>query len=429
MNESMKPEPLISTNALLFLLLPTLGMMLVTGGGVGQYFTGNGLLTPSLLCAAGPLIYIAIGQRGSAQTDRRRFWWALAACTTLVIILTAGQLRVRAGSDVAGIHDGAVQAEVAATKLLHGENPYGANYRGTQYEKLNPPIVGGPAINVVWSHFIYPPLIFLLYIPLEIVHRITGSLADYRIITVGALGGIAAMLIFTATTWTERTRATLLTLGNPLLWIYAVIGANDIVSALFLLGATLLMARKRWWWSGVVFGLAMATKQSVWILAPLWLLWLWKSSATERVLNIARRNGLLGLAVSAAAIFGPFLIWQPWRIIDDLIRYASGSIPYSYPISGTTFLQYLTVFRFVDSPWAIIPTYIFQLAVGLPALFFIWRWIRRDAGPVRWLVGSGILMMAVLLFSRYFNNNYYIVPIVLFVTAYTLSERENETHV
>lgn len=417
-------EPLVSTNALLFLLLPTLGMMLVTGGAVGPYFAGGGLLVFSLLSVAGPLIYLVLGNNQNARTDQRRFWWALAVCSVLVIGLAGRQLVVRSNSPVEGIYDGAIQAEVAAGKLVAGENPYGSDYRGTDYETVNPPIVGGPVINIVWSHFIYPPLIFLLYVPLHLMRAFLGPLADYRLITVGALGGLSAILILTAATWTQRTRATLLTLGNPLLWIYAVIGANDIIIALCLVAAAMLMSRRRWWWSGVIFGLALAARQTVWPLAPLWGLWLWRSSASANTPIIARRRGLLGAAVGLVVTYGPFLAWQPWRLVDDIIRFASGSISYTYPIAGTTFLQYLTVFNLVDSPWSIFPTYLFQLAVGVPVLWLTWRWIRREASPVRWLAGAGVLMMAVLLFGRYFNNNYYTVPMVLFVVAYLLSENE-----
>jgi hypothetical protein len=174
-----------------------------------------------------------------------------------------------------GIHDGAVQTEIAAQKLLNGHNPYGADYRGTAYQTLNPPIPGGPGNNVVWHHFIYPPTTILLETMNEAASRLFQSAGDVRLVTLGALVLLSLMLLIRQKTWTGRTKVFILTLGNPLLFIYALIGANDIVAVAGLVGTALLAERKQWRSMGLVFALTVGVKQSAWLAVPLWLIWMY----------------------------------------------------------------------------------------------------------------------------------------------------------
>lgn len=389
--------------------------MLLTGGGVGPYFSGGNILPFALLALIGPIIVFCLNQTTSVAAQRQRFLWITGLCVVLVIGMTARQLAVRSGESVAGIHDGAVQAEVAADKLLHGQNPYGADYRGTDYERLNPPITGGPTINVVWSHVIYPPFVFESFVPFAWLRGLLGPLADYRMLTVGALLLAAWLLAQQAASWEERARVVALTLGNPLLWMYAVIGTNDGMAAALVIISIALLVRNRWWWGGFVFALAVATKQSVWLLLPLWFFWAWRQGKTA---SNGRRNLTYGWLAGIVVTFGPFLLWHPQRMITDILSYASGSIPYSYPVSGTTFLQYLTIWHMIPSPWAVFPTYAFQLIVWVPALWFVCRWLRKQWHVSRWLIGAAVLTLSTLLVGRYMNNNYLVAPMLLVIAGY-----------
>lgn len=407
---------------MLYFALQLCGLLLLTNGGVGPYFAGGNLLPWALLSIVGPMVVLLLDQSGSLSADCRRFWFVVSLSLVLVVGMFVRQLTVRQTDRVAGIHDGAVQAEIAADKLLHGENPYGANYRGTDYETLNPPIVGGPSVNVVWSHVIYPPFVFEAFLPFALLGRLDGVLADYRWLTVGALMLVAWLIIRRASTWEERTMGAVLTLGNPLLWMYAVIGTNDGLAVTLVVCSVALLGDRRWWWSGAIFALALATKQSVWILAPLWAWWTWReASGSAR----ARRLAGFGLGAGLLITFGPFLLWQPQRLLTDIYTYASGSIPYSYPVSGTTFLQYLTIWHIIPSPWTVFPAYIFSLLVGLPALWMAWRRLRTRSGAGQWFIASAAVMLATLIVGRYMNANYLIFPTVLMVAGFVWPKNGN----
>lgn len=416
----------MSTNVLLFLLLPTLDMIVIIGNAIAQVTVQAGWLLPfALLGLVAPIVYLSLGERPSVSSDRRRYIWALTVCLVLVIGLTSRQILIRPPlSRPDGMYDGAVQSEVAARLLLHGINPYGADYRGTPYAAVNVPIPGGPADNVVWHHYIYPPLTFLLFVPLEVLRPVLGPMADYRMITVGALIILSVLLIRRGQSWSERTTGVLLTLGNPLLWGYAVIGANDVLGPLGLIGATLLIMRRKWFLAGIVFGLALATKQTVWIIVPLWACWLWRQSQLTDQPRTAMLRHLIGLGSVVALTYGPFLLWHPARVVTDLLPYAAGAFPWTYPISGTTFLQYLSVFHLIPSAWSVIPTHLFQLLVGIPMLVVTLRWIKRSSEPSRWLAAAAVLSLSVLLVSRYFNNNNLGLPTALLVGAFILQVRE-----
>ncbi len=423
MIDQHKSEPFVSMNVLLLFLLPTLGMIILIGNAIAQIGVEAGWLLPfALLCLVAPIIYIAVGERPSPAADRRRFFVALITCLLLVIGLTVRQIAIRPPANVPeGMYDGAVQSEVAAQYLLRGINPYGADYRGTPYAAVNKPIPGGPTQNVVWFHYIYPPLTFLLFVPIELMRPLLGELTDYRLLTIGALMLITFILVSQAPTYSQRTTVTVLTLGNPLLWGYAVVGANDLLGPAAIIGATLLIQKKQWLLAGIIFGLAVAAKQTTWIITPLWLYWVWRQSKDSNQPRNSFKRQLLGLSATVAVTFGPFLLWHPSRILTDVWSFASGAIPHTYPISGTTFLQYLHVLRLVPSAWSVIPTYLYQLSVGAPLLALTLYWIRRSAEPSRWLGGAAILSLGVLLFSRYFNNNYLGFPITLLVGALVLS--------
>ena len=107
-------------------------------------------------------------------------------------------------------------------------------------------------------------------------------------------------------------------------------------------------------------------------------------------------------------------------MFDDLVRYVAGVIPHSYPIAGSTALQYLRLWGLVSSPWAPVPTYLFELAVGLPTLFFASRALFRRPSPSAYLILSVLVVVSILLFSRFFLENYTAMLLPLLFGAYVL---------
>lgn len=422
------PEPFVSLNALLFFILSIGGISFIISSGIGQIYTDAGRLLPfALFCLIAPLIYLSIGQRSTGQTDRRRFVWVITSCSILIVGMFIRQLIIRPWTDTQkGIYDGAIQSEVAADFFLHGINPYGADYRGTPYAAVNKPVIGNNTDNEVWYHYIYPPLNFLVYLPLRILSPILGPLADYRLVTIGALYVLTWLLTRQAQTWSQKTTVVLLTLGNVLLWGYAVIGCNDLLVVLLIVGSTILLRRQRWWWGGALFGLALASKQVAWVLLPLWLYWIWQ--VTRHTLPGWKnfRRTLSGTIIMVAIFFGPFILWNPLAIFTDLVRYAGGAIPETYPIAGTTLLQYFYILGIIPSPFTVVPVYLFQLMVSIPISVLTAGWVRLAPQASRWLAGAAVLILSVMLVSRFFNNNFLQIPMVFLIAAYLLQSQELE---
>lgn len=397
------------------LVLGTAGTALLNADFLAPYLSaGGGTLTLTLMPLAGFAAALGVGMVGR-DVPRRQFFVCLIT-VGLVVGLAFGRQLVARGdlNHPRGIHDGAVHTEEAAKVLLRGENPYRADYSGTAYAALNPSIPGGPAINVVWSHYIYPPANFILQAPQQAIGDALGIRADVRWIYMVAFVMVSGLIISMGRSWPERSQWLLLTLGNPLIWLHVVVGHNDILVALGVVAAAWGMTRQRWWLAGLAFGFALAAKQIAWVLFPLWAVWIWRLHTSGQ--TKAAKYVTLGTIGMAAVLIGPFVFWDGPALYDDLVRYASGSIPFSYPISGSTFLQFLHVFGWVDSPWTIITTAWFQALVGLPVLWLSARWFWRQPTASRWLTGASLLSLAVLLVSRYFNSNY-LVPIMVMSIA------------
>jgi hypothetical protein len=407
----------MTLEAILFLGFAFSGANLMQSNLISPYLGQvSGMLFFHVLGLIGWLAYWWIGRKDTDAGERKRFWFALAFVGIFVGTAFVRQIDLRGSSGQPfGIHDGAVHVEVATEKLLDGVNPYSADYRGSNYEILNPRIPEGPATNIVWSHFIYPPGVFLLQVPWHIKATAFGFVPDVRWIFLVALGGVAWVAIALQRTWSMRTRMLLLTAGNPLLWLYVVAGYNDILVVAALAITALMLARKKWWLSGLFFGLAIGLKQSVWMTLPIFAWYVWRLWAHDRR---AGKQIIKGVAVSVGVIFLPFLIWDAGALYDDIVRYASGAIAYSYPISGATLLQYLRVWGLIDSPWTVLPTHLFQLAVGVPVAIGLCRWLGKKPRPEDWLTATTILITAVLLVSRYNNNNYLSAIVGLAVIAY-----------
>lgn len=412
---------MFSLEATLFLLLGFATSRLLTSTFLDAFIIRNGhLLIPSIIPLIGFAIYVWLEQRSTVR--RQRWQFVVATIASLAVIAIIGRMQLVGRTlppGPIGVHDGAVQSEEAAKFLIQGENPYAVDYRRTPFGAFGNNL--GPQYdNVAWTHYAYPPANFLLTAPFLWLHRVVPW-SDSRTLYTLAFLAVAALLVSTQSTWPGRSRMVLLTLGNPLIWMYAIVGFNDILMALGIIGTAVAAHRQKWIWSGITFGLAVGTKQTAWLMIPLWLLWL---GFMYRQKKISRTQ--LGRTVAAGAITGgifllPFFFWSPADFYDDLIRYVSGTIPLSYPVSGMTLQQYFYIWRFIPSPLSPTPTLALEAAVGLPVLALVGRWIKRRPTAGTWLAAGIVLSLSMLLVNRYFNENYVSGLIAIGVAAYALS--------
>ncbi len=376
---------------------------------------GGGVLLSYLITFVGFIVSLRGGTGSGAA--RRRFWVLLTATVFLVGMVTWRQSLVRMNT-FTRIHDGAIQTEVAADFLLHGINPYVADFRPTAFGQAPSPY-RPDAVNLAWTHYAYPPAVFLSAVPNILLRPWFGPLTDLRWLYLGALLAATAAMVSVLRTWEQRSLAVVLMAANPFLWLYAVAGFNDVLAVATMVLSAVAIERKRWRGGGVLMGIALAAKQTTWLALPLWLWWLWRR---RQAVPAARpfHQALWPMVIVTGAFYLPFFLWNPAAMYDDLVRYVSGSIPFAYPISGSTFLQFLRLGGVIDSPWDIIPIWPWQLIAGLVAGWVGWRWIRRRPDAATWLAASAVMTLSVAMFSRFFNDNYLSAIVLLGTAAYLL---------
>lgn len=357
---------------------------------------------------------------GEQRQERWKFWIIIATFCAMFGWLWSQQVVYRqAGIEATGYNDGVVQTMEADRFLFRGVNPYSADYHQTNFRFFFSP-VGPNADNVASLHYAYPPLVFMLMAPATWLHDHWTTWIDPESISTLYFVVLAAFLIWIQKNWRAKTLIAILTLGNPVLWLYALSGFNDFLYVLMLVITAWLMIRSAWRWAGVAFGLAMASKQTAWLTAfPLLIafFWWWRDRVVDRS---SLWRFVSATAITSVVIFGPFLIWQPGDLWSDLVVYVSGSIPLSYPISGWSLLQYLRTWGVIDSPWSYVPTGVFQAFAAVPILGLSSILLRRLPTAVSWLFVSSLLILGVTLLSRAGSDNYYIALVALVTSTYAI---------
>lgn len=405
---------MIPLTSLLFLIFGFASAKLLSKDFLAPFldFRG-GVLLPYLITFVGFLLSLRGGK--SPAASRRRFLVLVTATVFIVGMTTWRQSLVRMAEPLR-IHDGAIQTEVAADFLLRGINPYAADFQPTLFGQAPSPY-RGDAVNVAWTHYVYPPAVIVTAIPSLLLRPWLGPLTDLRWLYLGALLALTLAVVLTTPTWERRSLAVVLLLANPFIWLYAVAGFNDILAVAAMVIAAILLERRRLTWAGILMGCALAAKQTAWLALPLWAWWIWRRQTVEKNKKTVQPT-LLATGVTALVFFLPFIIWNPGALYDDLVRYVTGSIPFSYPISGSTFLQFFRIFGLVDSPWAQVPTWPFQLAALGLGWWLGWRWLKRRPTAATWLAASVVVTLAVAMVSRFFNDNYLSAIVALSVAAF-----------
>lgn len=336
---------------------------------------------------------------------------SVAIFLTVTMFLFGGRLLNRT-TDL--IHDGAVQTEIAAQFLLQGKNPYDASYAGTTFEHFQQPNFDD-AVNPVLDHYPYPPLLPVLTVPLAWLSSVTGWPLESRWILLLALVIGCALIIRRAMTVSDRTWLIVLTIGNPFIIFFPLIGFNDALFVALVLGAVWLIEKQRWWWAGAVFGLVLAAKQTVWLFVPLWLIWLWRQSSTDRR-RFWQSLGWTGL--TAAALFGPFILWNGPAFFDDVVKFVAGAVPHTFPVSGASLWQLLVIEQFVDTPWITNSATLLQLAAAALLYPLSLRRLWREPSAGQFLILAVGLTFVFGLLNRYFYDNYLSALLLLAVASY-----------
>ncbi len=399
-----------------------LGYLLVFGGLQLGLVLWLGRFWPVWLMVAGAtamtgevVAVVAIRGHWSAKTGGLLLVMAL-----LVVGPTAVLMHDRTVRGITSVeHDGAIQAEVAMDRLLHGQPIYGIDWSNTAVSQV-PWGTGTGRTNPALHHNVYFPLVPVAGVPVAWAVRLVGIPYDYRQVLLAFLViGMGAIWMLPIAPARRFGIAAGVFLG-PLLGLYVWAGRSDVpVVALVILGLALL-ARGRPALASLVLGSGLAYKLFAapampFLLATLWLRWR------------SQRNGwelgrcLVAVASVPVITIAPFLVAAPAAFLRDVFLYPGGGGPDSYPISGFGLGGFLLATQALH-PQDRFPFWAFQgIALGL-ALAVTVPWFLRRPSAGRWLTGFVATLFAITFFARYFNDSHLTLVLALLAACAPLGD-------
>jgi hypothetical protein len=316
------------------------------------------------------------------------------------------------------IHDMPLQQELAIRFLLDGKNPYSESYEGTFLEQWN---YSDKEKNPALYHFVLPPLYVLFAVPFYFLSNATLGYFDARIPLLFLFFSVLVMGHFLIKNKENRLLFSTLFAFNPAMLGYTLEGRSDVFMFSFLFASLFLLYKERLFLAGVPMGLAFAVKQSVWPIFPLYVLYLFLKTKSFKT---TVRNTLSLLLVFSALVL-PFLIWDYKSFLDSTVFYLSGNLENSYPISGYGFGKFLNQIGVIKDTHQYFPFHVIQLLLGLPALFVLYKFLKKKLTVSRLIVAYGIFLFVFWYFSRYFNNSHLAYLSMVFITAYFWPDNES----
>src|SRR3989454_3978459 len=299
------------------------------------------------------------------------------------------------------IGDGAYQTQLAGDFVLHGIDPYGADYgraglAAAPWGESFP----SPALH----HLVTWPGQFLFPLPLQTLSRSVFGWWDERVFLLVAAVAIWLLLgaLFPGIPGRMAAVALFLVPGHSLL---AVLGDNDLPVVALLLAGLLAAQRRRFLLMGLLLGCAIITKQHALLAVPLIVTWALGCGAHPRTIPHAT---LMGSAVVAAVLL-PFIVWDAGAFVRDTVIFLIGGGPEAYPINGFGLSAILLSGGVIHGVRDAFPFVLLEAAVAGVVWAMAWRWLRRGAPLADVLILLGLIFAAVLFVSRYFHDTHLLV--------------------
>ncbi len=354
------------------------------------------------------------------RNDRLRYRVRLALVWAIILLTvvasSAKLILLRQGSGPASYsHDGGViQTEATIAYLLAGRNPYVEDYVDTPMAEW-----GINEFRTALYHYPYLPWTFLFSAPFKVLADATIGWYDQRFVYLFLFVLMLALAPGLAR-GAQNKLLLLMFLGlNPIMGSDVIYGQNDsfvlawCVLSLWLYAKGQSSAGGRGWQlaSAGVLGLAWASKPTAWFLAPFYLLLvaggdahdLWRRPAAW--LNRAIRAAWPAFAVMILLI-GPYALWDPAALFDDVWRWSAGTSETAYQIWGWGASNLVLALGWVQSRFDYWPFWLPELAVGLPLLIGLLKQQAGENTPARALWNYGLFLLAFFFVSRFLNENY-----------------------
>ncbi|MBU3965152.1 hypothetical protein KJ695_02430 [Patescibacteria group bacterium] len=322
------------------------------------------------------------------------------------------------------VHDGVIQVEEAIKFLLEGKNPYTENYFETPLKNW-----GGLAelngVNPALYHLTYLPFNIIFSIPFFMASNLLLGWFDERFVYIFSfLLVIGAILKWPNKSSWAKLIFTILIVVNPFFQIYFIEGRNDIFVFSWIFLSIYFLNSGKINYSALTLAFAVTSKQTAWFLLPFYFCHLYYNEPVnfnflEKVKDILKKTKLF--FITTAIIIVPFLLWDFRSFIDDIIKYSSGTATNSYPISAESmkfgFQHLILRLGLVKSPFDYWPFWIPQFIFGLPLLYILLKMQKKNNSLGQIIFNYFLLLLTFWSFSRFFNNNYIGVLIILFAFA------------
>jgi hypothetical protein len=386
------------------------------------------LIVAALGCLLG---YLLVHEFVAAE--RPRYWarlgliWAVILLTVFASSTKLALLRRQSGPASYSHDGGVIQTEATIDYLLQGRNPYVEDYVSTPMAEW-----GINEFRTALYHYPYLPWTFLFSAPFRLLADRMIGWYDQRFIYL-LLFALTLLLVPGLARRTESKLLLVMIIGlNPIMGSDLIYGQNDSFVLAWVLLSLWLWSRgqpkpgidppsqetppervqRGWLWaSAAAFGLACASKPTAWFLLPFYLLLLAGGDARDvwrKPLAWLRRASVLGwpTLVVAVLVIGPYLVWDPRAMVDDVWSWSNGTSPTAYQIWGWGASNLVLAAGWVKSRFDYWPFWVPQLIVSLPLLLLLVRRQAHDNSPARAFWGYGLFLLAFFFFSRFLNENY-----------------------
>jgi hypothetical protein len=334
--------------------------------------------------------------------------WALGGVAFFMVLTPCAlQMHYRAWTGPhTWCHDSVVQFEEAIRMVRAKRNPYKEDFTDTSLAQWHD-WEKNPALH----HFVYPPMLLYLSVPVEAVSRavlwkmpdrvekLGARFYDQRLVVLPFFLGLLGVVWHYLKEHPHRVGLTSLTALNPWLAPFVVEGRNDVAMLFWVAAAWVAYETTQGRYGHLLLGLAIATKTLLLPMVPF-------------VAYAHRRDWKICVPLLLAPLFFtslPYLAADPGSFLDDVFLAPAGLGKHPFEIrgwGGLGFANLVLALHWVTSPDSYFPFSIFQGAAFAACLFFGVRSLRRDGSPANVFRWSALGIFAVLFFGRFIHDNY-----------------------
>jgi len=300
-------------------------------------------------------------------------------------------------------HDIVLQLEAALRYLSQDKNPYKETYFGTPLESWNYQEQGvNNAINPALYHFVMPPWYLVSSYSIFWISMRTVGFFDGRMpLFIVSMALFIGVFYWLGRSSLARVGVMLLAL-SPATVEYLLEGRSDMFALSFLVFSFIFICRKSLIFSSIFFALALLSKQTIWFIAPLYLVYISKIYRDWKKISL-----FIGMTGAIVLLFvAPFLIWDTKAFIESVVFYLTGNTVTSYPVSGYGLGMIFLQFGVIRDIHAYFPFFYWQIGLGIPLYVMFGYFIWKKPMLSRLILCYGVILFIIWYGSRYFNNSH-----------------------